>query len=333
MEVRIPKASGNERNDQPQWISENQGHSNMPTSYTSSSNSIFESTYIFKTGAASVHRFEPLQQYTAAAVNPTMAALSPAHTGKKGIPCPVCGKCFPCRSQLEIHIRSHTGVKPFKCQQCGKSFAHKSNMKAHQIIHLKPLWSCPASGNSHAYWVLSMWDIVVIKRLLWPFVRPVYHVLFVWWILFLMKPNNFGEKPCFTLSFDFRWFKDGWCWLMLFLFSNDLCLTEMCSWMMSWYFTDQICSCFEICHLKLHWIEVSKWHYTVSTVKCSLILTQWNVHWYWSNVNKNWLHLPVYGTSYYISWWEKCDFYFTVWTIGYVMLPLVRSLWKRFNCG
>ncbi|XP_053347456.1 zinc finger protein 782-like isoform X1 [Clarias gariepinus] len=54
---------------------------------------------------------------------------------EKRFACPLCGKCFKCFSQLEIHKRSHTGEKPYRCTLCGKKYAQKGHLYTHQRTH------------------------------------------------------------------------------------------------------------------------------------------------------------------------------------------------------
>ncbi|XP_073467915.1 LOW QUALITY PROTEIN: uncharacterized protein [Aquarana catesbeiana] len=76
---------------------------------------------------------------------------------EKSFSCTECGKCFPSKSKLNVHIRSHTGEKPYSCPECGKCFSGKSNLYTHQRSHTgeKP-YSCPEygkcfSGKSNLY--------------------------------------------------------------------------------------------------------------------------------------------------------------------------------------
>ncbi|PIO22713.1 hypothetical protein AB205_0120790, partial [Aquarana catesbeiana] len=45
----------------------------------------------------------------------------------KRFSCTECGKCFPSKSKLNVHVRSHTGEKPYSCPECGKCFSQKSS--------------------------------------------------------------------------------------------------------------------------------------------------------------------------------------------------------------
>ncbi|XP_073467587.1 LOW QUALITY PROTEIN: uncharacterized protein [Aquarana catesbeiana] len=71
-----------------------------------------------------------------------------SHTGEKSYSCPEWWKCFSVKSNLDIHQRSHTGEKPFSCPECGKCFPSKSKLNGHIRSHTgeKP-YSCPECGK------------------------------------------------------------------------------------------------------------------------------------------------------------------------------------------
>lgn len=54
------------------------------------------------------------------------------HGGAQGCPsCHICGKIFPTKSNLLVHLKKHSIDRPFTCQKCGKSYKYKQTYKDH----------------------------------------------------------------------------------------------------------------------------------------------------------------------------------------------------------
>lgn len=57
------------------------------------------------------------------------------HAERK-FPCERCGKKFPSKEDLSIHIKRHDMAdKPFKCPVCPKQFCHKNDLRRHMYRH------------------------------------------------------------------------------------------------------------------------------------------------------------------------------------------------------
>lgn len=75
---------------------------------------------------------------------PPLPAMNPAnnlhHISNTPRPfvCPVCGKGFPRKGELERHESVHTGARPYVCTMCEKRFSRKDKLVRHKRTHMLP---------------------------------------------------------------------------------------------------------------------------------------------------------------------------------------------------
>ncbi|KAM4687732.1 uncharacterized protein O3C94_006183 [Discoglossus pictus] len=74
------------------------------------------------------------------------------HTGVRSFECLECGKKFLRKGSLVVHKRSHTGEKPYKCKECERSFSEISKLRRHQRRHTgeRP-YVCHTCGKCYSH--------------------------------------------------------------------------------------------------------------------------------------------------------------------------------------
>ncbi|KAK0158377.1 hypothetical protein PV328_009386 [Microctonus aethiopoides] len=71
------------------------------------------------------------------------------HASGPSFKCDDCGKEFPLKERLKLHVRTHTGFKPYKCTECDKTFARGGQLSQHRRTHshVKPYHCSLCSGT------------------------------------------------------------------------------------------------------------------------------------------------------------------------------------------
>lgn len=66
--------------------------------------------------------------------------------------CNYCGKRFPFKGGLQLHLRRHKGEKRFFCEICGKGFCDKVMLQTHCVSHSNERsFECKECGNYYKY--------------------------------------------------------------------------------------------------------------------------------------------------------------------------------------
>lgn len=75
-------------------------------------------------------------------------STEPLNRSRKPVACSICGKIFPYKSVLKIHLRTHSGEKPYSCRVCGKAFTQACTVRVHERVHwsVKP-FLCSKCGK------------------------------------------------------------------------------------------------------------------------------------------------------------------------------------------
>ena len=73
------------------------------------------------------------------------------HTGLRPYCCPVCGRSFNQRANMQRHMLIHKAERSYKCDYCDKTFTQPQTLKAHMVVHAdhKP-YKCSLCGESVA---------------------------------------------------------------------------------------------------------------------------------------------------------------------------------------